>query len=58
MLRADFKLELCHVTEQVSVTAEGATLRTGEASLGDTVEQRRLASPTGSTRINTPRSTV
>ena len=40
--RVDFRLQVGSQTEQVTVTAEAANLRTDEASLGGTVEQRRL----------------
>lgn len=41
-LRADFTLQVGQVSERVEVTAEVATLKTDEASLGNVVEQRRL----------------
>ena len=41
-VRTDFKLEVGQVSERIQVTAEAAQLRTDEASLGSTVEQRRL----------------
>jgi hypothetical protein len=40
--RVDFRLQVGSQTETVTVTAEAANLRTDEASLGGTVEQRRL----------------
>src|SRR5262249_55310471 len=41
-VRADFQLQVGSQTERVTVTAEAATLRTDEASVGGIVEQRRL----------------
>ena len=41
-VRVDFRLQVGSQTEQVTVKAEAATLRTDEASIGGTVEQRRL----------------
>lgn len=41
-LRADFALEIGATTEKVEITAEGATLRTDDATLGQTIEQRRV----------------
>ncbi|HQR31752.1 MAG TPA: TonB-dependent receptor [Blastocatellia bacterium] len=41
-LRADFALEIGATTEKVEVTAEGPTLRTDDATLGQTIEQRRV----------------
>jgi hypothetical protein len=41
-VRVDFRLQVGSQTEQVTVTAEAANLRTDEASVGGTVEQRRL----------------
>ena len=41
-VRADFQLQVGSQTERVTVTAEATTLRTDEASIGGTVEQRRL----------------
>lgn len=41
-VRVDFRLQVGSQTEQVTVTAEVANLRTDEASVGGTVEQRRL----------------
>ena len=41
-VRVDFRLQVGSQTEQVTVTAEATNLRTDEASLGGTVEQRRL----------------
>ncbi len=41
-VRVDFQLQVGSQTETVSVTAEAATLRTDESSVGGTVEQRRL----------------
>jgi hypothetical protein len=41
-VRADFKLEVGQVNERIQVTAEIAQLKTDEASLGNTVEQKRL----------------
>jgi hypothetical protein len=40
--RVDFRLQVGAQTEQITVTAEAANLRTDEASIGGTVEQRRL----------------
>ena len=40
--RVDFRLQVGSQTEQVTVTAEATNLRTDEASIGGTVEQRRL----------------
>jgi hypothetical protein len=40
--RVDFRLQVGSQTEQVTVNAEAANLRTDEASIGGTVEQRRL----------------
>lgn len=40
--RVDFRLQVGSQTEQITITAEAANLRTDEASLGGTVEQRRL----------------
>ena len=40
--RVDFRLQVGSQTEQITVTAEAANLRTDEASIGGTVEQRRL----------------
>jgi hypothetical protein len=40
--RVDFRLQVGTQTEQITVTAEAANLRTDEASIGGTVEQRRL----------------
>lgn len=40
--RVDFRMQVGSQTEQVTVTTEAANLRTDEASLGGTVEQRRL----------------
>ena len=39
-VRVDFRLQVGSQTEQVTVTAEAANLRTDEASLGGTVEQQ------------------
>ena len=41
-VRVDFRLQVGSQTEQVTVTAEATNLRTDEASVGGTVEQRRL----------------
>lgn len=41
-LRADFSLEVGATTEKVEITAEGLTLRTDDATLGQTIEQRRI----------------
>ena len=41
-VRVDFNLQVGSQTEQVTVTVEAANLRTDEASIGGTVEQRRL----------------
>lgn len=40
--RVDFRLQVGSQAEQITVTAEGVNLRTDEASIGGTVEQRRL----------------
>jgi len=42
-VRADFVLQIGTTDERVEVTAEAATLRTDDATLGQTVEQRRVA---------------
>src|SRR5215471_801932 len=41
-VRADFQLQVGSQTEKITVSAEAAMLRTDEASVGGTVEQRRL----------------
>ncbi len=41
-VRADFALQVGATSERVEVTAEAATLRTDDATLGQTVEQRRV----------------
>jgi hypothetical protein len=41
-VRVDFALEVGTQSERITVSAEGATLRTDEVSVGGTVEQRRL----------------
>lgn len=41
-LRADFALEVGATTEKVEITSEGPTLRTDDATLGQTIEQRRV----------------
>jgi len=41
-VRADFTLQVGTTDERVEVTAEAATLRTDDATLGQTVEQRRV----------------
>ena len=41
-LRADFTLEVGSTAEKVEITAEGLTLRTDDATLGQTIEQRRV----------------
>ena len=41
-VRADFQLQVGSQTETVTVRAEATNLRTDEASIGGTVEQRRL----------------
>src|SRR5215813_7601538 len=41
-VRADFQLQVGAQTERVTVSAEAVALRTDEASVGGTVEQRRL----------------
>ena len=41
-VRVDFALQVGAATERVEVTAEGATLRTDDATLGQTIEQRRV----------------
>jgi hypothetical protein len=41
-VRADFQLQIGSQTETVTVKAEATNLRTDEASIGGTVEQRRL----------------
>ncbi|NDD65136.1 MAG: carboxypeptidase regulatory-like domain-containing protein [Acidobacteria bacterium] len=41
-VRVDFSLQVGAATERVEVTAEGATLRTDDATLGQTIEQRRV----------------
>ena len=40
--RVDFRLQVGSQAEAITVTAEAANLRTDEASIGGTVEQRRL----------------
>jgi len=40
--RVDFSLQVGQTTERVEVTAEAAILRTDDATLGQTVEQRRV----------------
>ncbi|HKQ80224.1 MAG TPA: TonB-dependent receptor [Blastocatellia bacterium] len=41
-VRVDFSLQIGATTEMVEVTAAAATLRTDDATLGQTVEQRRV----------------
>ena len=41
-VRADFVLQIGGTQERVEVTAESATLRTDDATLGQTIEQRRV----------------
>jgi Carboxypeptidase regulatory-like domain/TonB dependent receptor len=41
-VRADFALQIGGTAERVEVTAESATLRTDDATLGQTIEQRRV----------------
>ena len=41
-VRVDFALQVGAATDRVEVTAEGATLRTDDATLGQTIEQRRV----------------
>jgi Carboxypeptidase regulatory-like domain/TonB dependent receptor len=41
-VRMDFSLQVGATSERVEVTAEAATLRTDDATLGQTVEQRRV----------------
>lgn len=41
-VRVDFTMQVGQQTEQVTVSANAATLRTDESSVGGTVEQRRL----------------
>ena len=41
-VRVDFQLQVGAQSERITVTADAATLRTDEASVGGTVEQRRL----------------
>src|SRR5262245_34569507 len=41
-VRVDFSLQVGATTEKVEVIAENATLRTDDATLGQTVEQRRV----------------
>src|SRR5262245_39076658 len=41
-VRVDFSLQVGTTDERVEVTAEAATLRTDDATLGQTVEQRRV----------------
>ena len=41
-LRVDFALQVGQTTEKVEITASGATLQTDEATLGQTIEQRRV----------------
>ncbi|MBN8729188.1 MAG: TonB-dependent receptor [Acidobacteria bacterium] len=41
-VRVDFTLQVGAQSERITVSAEAATLRTDEASVGGTVEQRRL----------------
>ena len=41
-LRLDFALQVGATTEKVEITASGTTLQTDEATLGQTIEQRRV----------------
>ena len=41
-VRADFQLQIGGTQERVEVTAETSTLRTDDATLGQTIEQRRV----------------
>lgn len=41
-VRVDFAMQVGAASERVEVTAEGATLRTDDATLGQTIEQRRV----------------
>ena len=41
-MRVDFALQVGGANERVEVTAEGTTLRTDDATLGQTIEQRRV----------------
>jgi hypothetical protein len=41
-VRADFSLQVGATTEKIEVTAETAQLRTDDATLGNTIEQRRV----------------
>jgi hypothetical protein len=41
-VRVDFAMQIGAASERVEVTAEGATLRTDDATLGQTIEQRRV----------------
>jgi len=41
-VRVDFSLQVGAASERIEVTAEGATLRTDDATLGQTIEQRRV----------------
>ncbi len=41
-VRADFELKLGGTEERVEVTANSSTLRTDDATLGETIEQRRV----------------
>src|SRR5262245_61388225 len=41
-VRVDFSLQVGSTTEKVEIVAENATLRTDDATLGQTIEQRRV----------------
>src|SRR5215470_10679826 len=41
-VRVDFSLQIGATTEKIEIVAEAATLRTDDATLGQTVEQRRV----------------
>ena len=41
-VRVDFAMQVGAASDRVEVTAEGATLRTDDATLGQTIEQRRV----------------
>jgi hypothetical protein len=41
-VRVDFALQVGQISDRVEVTAEAATLRTDDVTVGNTVEQRRL----------------
>lgn len=41
-VRVDFSLQVGGANERIEITAEGTTLRTDDATLGQTIEQRRV----------------